>query len=100
VRPTVTVAGTGTTALLIKSVWARHLLYRGQHLTASAVYGRELFASQNVGGYAAACLVFPLIGLVMGLFGGAIAEGLASRRLDAKPAISASGLRRPSPQGQ
>jgi hypothetical protein len=76
----VTVAGTGTTALLIKSARARDLLYHGQHLTASAVYGRELFASQNVGGYAAACLVFPVIGLVMGLFGGAIAEGPASRR--------------------
>ena len=36
----VTVLGTGTTALLVKSAWARGLLYHGQHLTASAVYGR------------------------------------------------------------
>jgi hypothetical protein len=76
----VTVAGTGTAVLLLKSAWARDLLYHGQHLTASAVYGRELFASQNVGGYGAACLVFPVIGLVTGLIGGVIAEGLASRR--------------------
>ena len=42
---TVTVLGTGTTALLLKSAWVRDWLYHGQHLTASAVYGRELSAS-------------------------------------------------------
>ena len=74
--------GTGTTALLVKSAWVRDLLYHGQHLTASAVYGRELWASQNVGGYAAAWIFFPVVGLVMGPFGGAIAELLASPRPD------------------
>ena len=48
---TVTVLGTGTTALMLKSAWVRGWLYHGQHLTASAVYGRELYASQNVGFY-------------------------------------------------
>ena len=47
----VTVLGTGTTALLVKSAWARGVLFRGQHLTAATVYGRELFAAQNVTGY-------------------------------------------------
>ena len=76
----VTVAGTGTAALLIKSAWVQDLLYHGQHLTASAIYGRELWASQNVGGYAVTWIFFPVVGLVMGLFGAAIGQGLASPR--------------------
>jgi hypothetical protein len=63
----VTVAGTGTTALLVKSAWVRGLLYHGQHLTASAIYGRELFACQDVPIYALTCVIFPIIGLVMGV---------------------------------
>jgi hypothetical protein len=74
----VTVAGTGTTALLIRSAWVRDLLYHGQHLTASALYGRELWASQNVSGYGVTWIFFPVIGLVMGLFGGAIVQGMAT----------------------
>jgi hypothetical protein len=63
----VTVLGTGTTALLVRSARVRGLLYHGQHLTASAIYGRELFAAQDVAGYAFVCVAFPIIGLVMGL---------------------------------
>ena len=66
---TVTVLGTSTTALMLKSAWVRGWLYHGQHLTASAVYGRELYASGNVGFYAVICVVFPIIGLVVGLVG-------------------------------
>ena len=47
----VTVSGTGTTALLLRSAWVRDWLYHGQHLTASAVYGRELYAGQDVASY-------------------------------------------------
>ena len=65
----VTVLGTGTTALLVKSAWLRGWLYHGQHLTASAVYGRELFASGNLMFFAVICVAFPLIGAVMGLLG-------------------------------
>jgi hypothetical protein len=43
----VTVLGTGTAALLVKSAWVRGLLYHGQHQTASTIYGRELFTSQS-----------------------------------------------------
>ena len=46
---TVTVLGIGTTALMLKSAWVRGWLYHGQHLTASALYGRELYASQERG---------------------------------------------------
>jgi hypothetical protein len=70
----VTVLGTGTTALLVKSAWVRGVLYHGQHLTASAVYGRELFASQDVAGYFFLLVGFPLIGLAMALTGVGIAE--------------------------
>jgi hypothetical protein len=62
----VTVFGTGTTALLVRSAWVRGLLYHGQHLTSSAVYGRELFATQDVAGYAFLCFAFAIIGLVVG----------------------------------
>jgi hypothetical protein len=69
----VTVAGTGTTALLVRSAWLRGWLYHGQHLTASAVYGRELFATGNLVGYFLVLGAFPLIGLMMGLTGAGIA---------------------------
>ena len=71
---TATVLGIGTTALMIKSAWIRGLLYHGQHLTASAVYGRELYASQDVAFYVMICVVFPIIGLVMGLAGSGYAN--------------------------
>lgn len=71
-----TVLGTGTTALLVRSAWARDLLYHGQHLTASALYGRELYASQN--GYGAICLAFPVIGLILSTIGTGIGDRLAT----------------------
>jgi len=87
----VTVLGTGTTALLVRSAWARDVLYHGQHLTASAVYGRELFASQNAPRYGLICLAFPVIGALMGLAGAGVASGLTSPRPD--------GGRPPGPPG-
>ncbi len=71
---TVTVLGTGTTALMLKSAWIRGWLYYGQHLTASAVYGRELYVSQNVAFYGVICVVFPIIGLLAGLAGSGCAN--------------------------
>ena len=59
----VTVLGAGTTALLVKSAWVRDWLYHAPHLTASAVYGRELFATQDVSGYFLLLVGFLLIGL-------------------------------------
>jgi hypothetical protein len=76
------VLGTGTTALLVKSAWVRGLLYHGQHLTAPVVYGRELFASQSAGSYLLMCLAFPVIGALMGVFGAAAVDGLASPQPD------------------
>jgi hypothetical protein len=64
---TVTALGTGTTALMLKSAWVRGWLYHGQHLTASAVYGRELYATWGVQFYALICVIFPIIGVMMGL---------------------------------
>ena len=66
----VTVLGIGTTALMLRSAWVRGWLYHGQHLTASAVYGRELYASQDVASYILLLIGFPIIGLMMGLTGG------------------------------
>jgi len=70
----VAVLGIGTTALMLKSAWVRGWLYHGQHLTASALYGRELNASGSVAFYAVICVVFPFVGLLMGLLGTAIAN--------------------------
>ena len=71
---TVTVLGISTTALMLKSAWVRGWLYRGQHLTASAVYGRELYTSKDVAFYILICVVFPIIGLVMGVAGSGYAN--------------------------
>jgi len=68
----VTVLGSGTTALLVKSAWVRDWFYHGQHVTASAVYGRELYASQNVQGYLLLAVGFPIIGLIMGVLGAGV----------------------------
>jgi hypothetical protein len=69
-----TVLGDGTTALMVRSAWVRDVVYHGQHVTASAVYGRELYASQNVSGYYLLLIGFPIIGLLMGLLGTGIAN--------------------------
>jgi hypothetical protein len=71
---TVTMLGTGTTALMLKSAWVRDWLYHGQHLTASAVYGRELYASQDVAFYGVICVAFPIIGAIMGTLGSGMAS--------------------------
>jgi hypothetical protein len=72
----VTVLGTGTTALLVKSAWVRGELYRGQHLTAATVYGRELFAAQNVTGYFIFFAAFPIVALAMALTGAGVASAI------------------------
>jgi hypothetical protein len=84
----VTVSGSGTTALLVKSVWVRDLLYHGQHLTASAVYGRELYASQDVTAYFILLVGFPLIGAAMGLTGAAIANAIGQQPARAPEKVS------------
>ena len=71
---TVTVLGISTTALMLKSAWVRGWLYHGQHLTASALYGRELNASGGVAFYAVIGVAFPIIGLIMGLLGSGYAN--------------------------
>jgi hypothetical protein len=70
----VTVSGAGTTALLVSSAGVRDWFYHGRPLTASAVYGRELYASQNVPNYVFLLVVFPIIGLMIGVVGAAIAN--------------------------
>ena len=71
---TVTVLGISTTALMLKSAWVRDWLYHGQHLTESAVYGREMYASGNVAFYVVIGVAFPIIGLIMGLAGSGFAN--------------------------
>ena len=70
----VTVFGSGTIALLVRSAWVRDLVYHGQHLTASAVYGRELYTSQDVMGYFLLLVAFPIVGLVLGVAGAGFAN--------------------------
>jgi len=71
---TVTALGTGTTALMLKSAWLRGAFYHGQHLAAWAVYHRELNASGGIVFYAVICVIFPIIGLMMGLAGSGYAN--------------------------
>ncbi len=65
----VSVLGTGTVALTIKVAWLRPWAYHAQHLSAAAAYRHELTASANTGIYFAMCVLFPVIGLVMGTLG-------------------------------
>jgi hypothetical protein len=69
-----TVLSVGTTALMVKSAWVREVLYHGQHLTASAVYGRELYASQDATAYFGFFTGLLIIGFMMGLVGTGIAN--------------------------
>jgi len=73
-----TVSGTGTLALLVRSAWVRDWLYHGPHLTASALYGRELYATQDATGYFLLLVGFPFIGLLLGLVGAGIAHATGS----------------------
>ena len=86
----VTVFGSGSVALLVRSARVREWLYHGQHLTASAVYGRELFATQDAGFYLFLLVPFPIIGVIMGLIGAAIAGSV--RRLPDGSAPQASSV--------
>ncbi len=71
---TATVLGTSTTALMLKSAWVRGWLYHWHPLTASALYGRELWASEDVAFYAAICVIFPIIGIMAALSGAGYAN--------------------------
>jgi hypothetical protein len=57
-------------------------LYPGQHLSAAASYANELAASVRADNYGLILLVFPVIGLVIGLAGG----GTGSPRTAGRPA--------------
>jgi hypothetical protein len=70
----VTVLGTGTVALMPRAAWLQNLLYPGQHLLPAVVHSRDFAASSTVGGYGLILLAFPVIGIVMGLFGVAIGD--------------------------
>jgi hypothetical protein len=74
----VTVLGTGTVALMPRSAWLQNLLYPGQHLLPAVVYSRAFAANSTVGGYGLILLAFPVIGIVMGLFGVAIGDSATS----------------------
>ena len=65
----VTVLGTGTIALTIKVARLRPWVYHAQHLSAAAAYRHELTACANAGIYGLMCVVFPVIGLIMGALG-------------------------------
>ena len=69
----VTVLGTVTIALMPRAGWVLHWLYPGQHLPAAVAHANELTASVRADGYGLILLVFPVIGLLMGLAGGGMA---------------------------
>jgi hypothetical protein len=65
----VTVLGTGLIALLIKMAWLRPLVFHAPHASEAEAYGHVFHASQQVGMYVVMCVIFPVIGLVMGALG-------------------------------
>ena len=69
----VAVLGSATIALMSRAGWVLHWLYPGQHLPAAVSYAHELAASVRADNYGMILLVFPVIGLLMGLAGGGLA---------------------------
>ena len=67
----VTVLGMGTVALMLHATWLRTLFDHGHHLNAVVVYSHEIDAATNAQAYLIMCVVFPVIGLFMGMFGAA-----------------------------
>jgi hypothetical protein len=69
----VAVLGGATIALMSRAGWVLHWLYPGQHLPAAVIYAHQLAASVRADNYGMILLVFPVIGLLMGLAGGGLA---------------------------
>ena len=89
----VTVLGTGTVALMPRVAWLRHLLYPGQHLLTAAAYSHELAAAKSVGGYGLILLIFPVVGLLLGMASGVPTDSATS------PGPSPGGGGPPGPPG-
>ena len=87
----VAVLGSATIALMSRAGWVLHWLYPGQHLPTAVAYARELAASVRADNYGMILLVFPVIGLLMGLAGG----GLATPAPLAAPPPGGGGPPRP-----
>lgn len=83
----VTLGGTGTIALMLKSATVRTWLLHGQHLTANALYARELNAGANAVLYFLICLTFPVVGLLCSMMGAGFTGdyGDTRRPADAPP---------------
>ena len=71
----VSTLGTVTIALMLRADWVLHWLYPGQHLSADLAYSYELTASVRTDGYGLILLVFPVVGLAVGLVSGGLAVG-------------------------
>ncbi len=91
----VAVLGGITIAMMPRAGWVLHWLYPGQHLPAAVIYANELAASVRADNYGLILLVFPVIGLLMGLAGG----GLAAPAPLPGPPPGGSGGGPPRPPG-
>jgi hypothetical protein len=89
----VTVLGTGTVALMPRAAWLRHWLYPGQHLLPAAAYSHELAAGKSVGGYGLILLIFPVIGLLLGMASAVPTDSATS----SGPSPGGGGPRGPDP---
>jgi hypothetical protein len=87
----VAVLGTVTIAMMSRAGWVLHWLYPGQHLPAAVAYANQLAASVRADNYGLILVVFPVIGLLMGLAGG----GLAAPAPLADPPPGGGGPPRP-----
>jgi hypothetical protein len=67
---TVAALGTATVALMPRAGWVMRWLYPGQHLTAATAYMHKLTASVRIGDYGLVLLIFPVVGILLGLRAG------------------------------
>ncbi len=94
----VTVSGTGTIAAMLTAPWLRNWLYSGHPLSGVAglrllvqgnpgalTYSHQITAAADAPPFLILCMAFPLIALVLAVFGATIPEGNAAPGQDGPP---------------
>jgi hypothetical protein len=92
---TVTLAGSATITLMLKSAAVRNWLLSSEHLSANAMYVRELNAGADIGAYFVMCIFFPLFALACSAYAAAVAAAVRN----SGPADSGPSGGQPQPSG-
>lgn len=92
---TVTLAGSATVTLMLKSAAVRNWLLTSEHLSANALYVRELNAGADIGAYFVMCIFFPLFALACSAYAAAVVTAVRN----SGPADNGPSGGQPQPSG-